>query len=209
MCPADGDHHEEPADPQARDDGGAQQVQVPNITARVPPSIGTGVISTGAIVMAGPHVFVLDFLQQIGLPAQLVGRVVMPHAVLGQFIQALDQNLNMYQQRFGSPPTMPKPDPKNRPSVQEIYDNLKLPDEELPGRFADGVMIRHSPAEFCFDFVTHFFPHAAVSRRVFMAAPHVPPFLEALRTNLRQLQEGKLRQQPPPKPDAPEEGAGA
>ena len=141
--------------------------------------------------MAGPHVFVLDFLQQIGMPAQLVGRVVMPHVVLGQFIQALEQNLSMYEQRFGKPPAMPKPDPQKRPKVQEIYENLKLPDEELPGHFADGVMIRHTPAEFCFDFVTHFFPHAAVSRRVFMSAPHVPPLLEALRQNLRQLKEQK------------------
>lgn len=168
------------------------------ITARVPPSIGSGVISTGAIVMTGPHTFVLDFLQQIGMPAHLVGRVVMPHIVLGQFIQALEQNLTMYENNFGPPPKLPKVEPKNRPSVQEIYDNLKLPDEELPGHFADGVMIRHSPAEFCFDFVTHFFPHAAVSRRIFMSAPHVPPLLEALRANFRQLQDGRTRPQPPP-----------
>ena len=161
-------HGDDPR-PDPPEDPGSQQVQVPNITVRVPGSVGSGVISTGAIVMAGPHVFVLDFLQQIGMPAQLVGRVVMPHVVLGQFIQALEQNLSMYEQRFGKPPVMPKTDPKNRPKVQEIYDNLKLPDEELPGHFADGVMIRHTPAEFCFDFVTHFFPHAAVSRRVFMS----------------------------------------
>lgn len=182
----------------------SQHVQVPTITARVPPSVGTGVVSTGAIVMTGPHAFVLDFLQQVGMPAQLVGRVVMPHVVLAQFIQALEQNLTMFESKFGVPPRLPKGDPKNRPSVQEIYENLKIPDEEYPGHFADGVMIRHTPAEFCFDFVTHFFPHAAVSRRVFMSAPHVPPLLEALKANLRQLQEGQQRQQPP-EPDASEE----
>jgi hypothetical protein len=84
--------------------------------------------------------------------------------------------------------------------VQEIYENLKIPDDELSGHYADAVMIRHTPAEFCFDFVTHFFPHAAVASRIFMSAPHVPPLLEALRVNYRQFQEGRHRQPPPPPP---------
>lgn len=175
-----------------------QQVQVPSVTARVPSFIGSGVMSTGAIIMTGPHVFVLDFLQQFGNPPQLVGRVVMPHVVMGQFIRALEHNLAMFEQNFGPPPKLPKPDPANRPSIQEVYDNLKLPDDELPGRFADGVMIRHSPADFCFDFVTHFFPHAAVSRRVFMSSPHVPQLLDALRVNYRKLMEGQQRPPDPP-----------
>jgi hypothetical protein len=187
------------------EESSSQQVQVPSVTARVPSSIGAGAISTGAIVMTGPHTFVLDFLQQIGTPAQLVGRIVVPHFVLGQLIQALDQNLGMYEKNFGTPPRLPKPDPKNRPSIQDIYDNLKIPDEELSGHFCDAVMIRHTPAEFCFDFVTHFFPHAAVSRRIFMSAPHVPPLLEALTTNFRQFQEGMQRQQRPPNPPPPED----
>jgi Protein of unknown function (DUF3467) len=177
---------------------GPQQVQVPTVTARVPSFIGSGVMSTGAIIMTGAHVFVLDFLQQFGNPPQLVGRVIMPHVVMGQFIRALEQNLTMYEQSFGAPPKLPRPDQTNRPSIQEIYDNLKLPDDELPGRFADGVMIRHSPADFCFDFVTHFFPHAAVSRRVFMSAPHVPQLLDALRVNFRKLVEGQGRPPEPP-----------
>ena len=179
-----------------------QQVQVPGVTARVPPSVGGGTFSTGAIVMTGQHTFVLDFLQQMGVPANLVSRVVLPHAVLPRFIEALQQNVQMYSEKFGPPPELPKP-PANqrRPNVQEIYENLKLPDEELPGHFADGVVIRHSAAEFCLDFVTHFFPHAALSQRIFLSAPHVPPLLKALQANYEKFKQGK----PPENPPTPEE----
>ena len=162
-------NEDQPPDPES---ASHQQVQVPGVTARVPVQVGRGVMSTGAIVMNGPHSFVVDFLQQMGVPGQLVCRIVLPHAVIPRFVEALEQNLGMYEQKFGPPPKLPKPPPGTpRPSAQEIYENLKLPDEELGGHFADGVMIRHSAAEFCFDFVTHFFPHAAVSGRVFLSRP--------------------------------------
>ncbi|MDG2380379.1 MAG: DUF3467 domain-containing protein [Pirellulaceae bacterium] len=187
--------------------GPHQQVQVPGVTARVPAAIGTGVISTGAIVMNGPHAFVLDFLQQMGVPNQLVSRVVMPHQVVPRFIQALEQNLANYEEKFGEPMKLPKPaNPAKRPSIQEVYDNIKIPDEELAGHFSEGVMIRHSAAEFCFDFVTQFFPNAAVASRVFMSAPHVPPLLEALKGNYQKFQENKGSQPPDstPPPETPE-----
>ena len=168
-----------------------QQVQVPGNTARVPSSIGSGVFSTGAIVMTGQHSFVLDFVQQMGVPSNLVSRVILPHAVMPRFIAALEQNISLYEKKFGPIPQMPKPPkPPRRPSVQEIYDNLKIPDEELPGHYADGVIIRHSPAEFGFDFVTHFYPHAAVSRRIFVSTPHVPQMLNAMNSNYARFQQG-------------------
>jgi hypothetical protein len=147
-------------------------------------------------------VFVLDFLQQIGVPSHLVRRVVLPHAVVPRFIQALEQNLANFEQKFGPPTKLPRPaTPAQRPSIEEIYDNIKVNDEELPGHFAEGVMIRHSAAEFCFDFVTQFFPNAAVSSRIFLAAPHVPPLLEALKGNYRRFLEGQQKPPQPP-PDA-------
>ena len=163
--PDDGGQPEE-----SRQNPAEQQVQIPGVTARVPASIGHGVVSTGAIVMNGPHAFVLDFLQQMGVPNQLVSRVVMPHSVVPRFIQALEQNLANYEQKFGAPMKLPRSaKPANRPSIHEVYDNIKIPDEELAGHFSEGVMIRHSAAEFCFDFVTQFFPNAAVASRVFMS----------------------------------------
>ena len=180
---------------------GHQQVQVSGVTARVPESIGKGVFGTGAIVMVGQYNFVLDFVQQFGSPVQMVARVVMPHGVLPQFVQALEQNLSMFTDKFGSPAPIPRPENQPQRSVQEIYDAMKLPDEELSGSFAEAVMIRHSASEFCFDFITRFFPHAAVSRRVFLAASQVPPLLKALKANLDKLQGDA--EDGPPSPDEP------
>ena len=183
-----------------------QQVHVSGATARVPESIGKGVFGTGAIVMVGQYNFVLDFVQQFGSPVQLAARVVLPHAVLPQFVQALEQNIAMFTDKFGSPPPIPRPENQPQKSVQEIYEAMKLPDEELSGSFAEAVMIRHSASEFCFDFITRFFPHAAVSRRIFLAASQAPPLLKALKANLEKLRGGEGGQGPPlPPPNEPNE----
>jgi hypothetical protein len=176
-----------PADDKGSDSTRHHQVQVPGVTARVPGSVGHGVISTGAIVMNGPNVFVLDFLQQFGVPSHLVRRVVLPHAVVPRFIQALEQNLTNYEQKFGPPMKLPRPANPAHPSIEEIYDNIKVNDEELPGHLADAVMIRHSAAEFCLDFVTQFYPNAAVSSRIFLSSPHIPPLLEAIKGNYQRF----------------------
>jgi hypothetical protein len=158
--------------------------------------VGRGVFSTGAIVMSGQAEFVLDFVQRMGRPHQVAARVVMPHGVLPRFIAALEENLKRYEDRFGPPPKMPKPDPNaRRPSIQEIYDDLKLPDDVLSGSYCNSVMIGHSMSEFSFDFITNFFPQSAVSRRVFLSAAQVPPMLDSLRNTWKQVQQRVVDQQ--------------
>ena len=193
---------EESGDPAGREPpvpkGGGpehQQVHLSGVTARVPPSVGHGVFSTGAIVMNGPNEMVIDFVQQIGQPGHVVARVVIPKTVAGQFISALEENLAKYEQTFGKAPELPRPDPaRPRPSIEEIYENLKLPDERLSGCYANAVFIRHSAAEFSLDFVTTFYPHSAVASRVFLSAPHVRPVLESLKSNYQQSQQRPPRQ---------------
>ena len=89
-----------------------------------------------------------------------------------------------------------------------MYDELKLPDEDLSGAYATTVMIGHSPAEFIFDFITRFFPRAAVSSRVYISASHVPRVLETLASSLgRRGQNGQQPpEQTPPPPDEPQLG---
>ncbi len=193
--PPDDFSNPEPPDNEPPADMHHQQFQVPGATARMPPDVGNGQFSTGAIVMTVQHAFVMDFLQQMSVPATVVSRVVLPHAVMPQFVKALEANIKMYEDKFGSIPAMPKPpQPPRKPSIQEIYENLKLPDNEMPGHYADGVVIRHSPAEFCFDFITHFYPHAAVARRLFVAAPHVPQILKTMTANLNRFLEQRNQQ---------------
>jgi hypothetical protein len=186
----------------------SEQVRVQHLSARVPERVSRGAFSTGAIVMTGGTEFIIDFIQNLGTPAAVVARVVVPHAAMAQFIEALRKNLEMYRQRFGEPPQMPRnPTPARQPTAQEIYDELKLPDECLSGAYANGVMIGHTPAEFKFDFLTNLFPTSAVSSRVYLAAPQVPRLLESLQGTYRQFQQ-RVQQPPPNPPPAPppEEG---
>lgn len=74
--------------------------------------------------------------------------------------------------------------PKPPPGIEEIYDDLRLDDEMLYGRYANAVVVRHSPAEFAFDFVTRFVPKSAVSSRVIVAAPNVANMLHSLEASI-------------------------
>ncbi len=264
------------------------------IRARVPEHVTAGAFSTGVIVMTAQSEFILDFVQNLGRPHQIIARVVMPHQVLPQFVDALQRNIELYKNRWGELPQtgMPKPAPpstasgsmaasrkdsgyesgtgqdsgvqesmaaksadgtaalagggssggsgvsggggsssgsgshaeqppsqSNPPqsnsnqsnsasgqpsgsvgrqaSVQDIYDDLKIRDEFLSGAYANAVMIGHGPHEFSFDFITNFYPHSAVSSRVFLAAGQIPRLYESLKGTWEQL---RSRMQQPPSP---------
>ncbi|MDG2220205.1 MAG: DUF3467 domain-containing protein [Rubripirellula sp.] len=181
----------------------------PALRARVPDHVADGCFSTGAIVMTGPSEFIVDFLQTVGRPHRVARRVVIPHPVMPQFIEALNSNLELYKNRFGDPPTpnVPNQNQARQPTPQEIYDDLKMPDEVLSGVYANGVMIGHGANEFGLDFLTSFFPQSAVSARVFVAAGQVPRLIESLRGAVRQLEARRQgQQQPPPSGNDPPAG---
>lgn len=198
-------HGNGPGDANQNGGGDSQQkpagnaAENPAVRARVPDHVGDGCFTTGAIVMTGPSEFIVDFLQTIGRPHKVAKRVVIPHPVMPQFIEALNTNLDLYKSRFGDPSQPPPNQQQNqnrRPTPQEIYDDLKLPDEVLSGVYANGVMIGHGASEFGLDFLTSFFPQSAVSARVFIASGQVPRLLDSLRGAVKQLEQ--RRQNPPP-----------
>lgn len=202
-------------EPQNDDNSQPHQIRMNKVTARVPEGVGRGVFSTGAIVISGPNELLIDFIQQMGRPHNVVARVVLPLTATPQVISAIERNLKEYQEKFGKPKELPKPNQSGpRPPIQDVYDNFKLPDEMLSGSYANAVLIGYTAAEFSFDFVTNFFPHPAVSNRVFLSAPHVLQLLESLKSNFKQLQqrivtqrENAAQQRPPqlPSSDDPQE----
>ena len=274
------------------------------LRARVPDHISGGAFSTGVIVMTAQSEFILDFVQNLGRPHQIVARIVMPHNVLPQLVDALQRNMELYRGRWGELPqtggpqstnaaaseakpssgqshgisaekafgteivdagspasspnaasgagpsadpgpggggpggggigagsaSSPQSDAQNesgqgetssspkesggsasklppagsgarQASAQEVYDDLKIKDELLSGSYANAVMIGHGPHEFSFDFITNFYPHSAVSARVFLAAGQVPRLYDSLKGTWDQL---RLRMHPPGgnRPDA-------
>ena len=152
--------------------------------------------------MQGQHEFIVDFLLRMQQPQQVAARVVLPPSVVAQFIQALQDNIQKYEDRFGSIPMPPAPAPPPgtpRQSAQDLYDQLKLSEDVMSGNYANAVMIGHSATEFSLDFITTFFPRSAVSQRVFLASPNAKRLLESLIHSFQQFQE-RLRN-PPPAPE--------
>ena len=168
----------------------SQQIAHSPVSARVPERVARGVMTTGVIVLDSPNEFVLDFLQGLSRPPSIAARVVLPPAVMSSFVNSVRDNLNKYTERFGPPAPLPKPQqPQNRPSIQELYEHFKLPEDLLSGAYANSVLIGHSPSEFLFDFITGFFPTAAVSCRIFLSAQQVPRTLETLTAALATYQK--------------------
>ncbi|MGA2231742.1 MAG: DUF3467 domain-containing protein [Tepidisphaeraceae bacterium] len=166
----------------------SQQFSHHPVAARVPERVARGGHATGVIVLDSPTEFVMDFLQGLTRPYQIVSRIIVHPLVMGQIAKAMQENLNNYNQAFGSPPPMPAP-PQRRPTIQEIYENFKLPDELLSGVYANSVVIGHSRAEFYLDFITGFYPTAAVSSRIFLSSYQAPRILETLTMALQQHQK--------------------
>ena len=198
--PEDGSGQPHPGDPGSF----TQEIQHSQVSARVPEKVSRGVFSTGAMVFQGPHEFVIDFVLRMAHPHQIVARVVLPPTIMPSVIGALRENLQNYQTKFGPPPPLPAPPPAQPPPpIEEIYSQLKLPDDLLSGLYANAVMIAHTSAEFYFDFITNFYPRSAVSCRVYLSAPQIPGLLNTLARSFQQYQQ-KLAAGQPPRP--PEQG---
>lgn len=189
----------------------SQEIRHSHIGALVPTHVARGVFTTGAVVLQGQHEFIVDFLLRMQQPQQVVARVVMPPAVVNQFIMALQENINRYEDRFG-PIHMPAIPNQNqqRQSAQDLYESLKISDDVQSGSYANAVMIGHSPTEFSFDFITTFFPRSSVSQRVFMASANARRLLDSMNHSFQQFQQ-RLRNPPPPPEfdtDPPDYGTG-
>ena len=95
--------------------------------------------------------------------------------------------------------------PAQPPSIEELYGQLKLPDDMLGGAFANVIMIRHTPEEFCFDFIVNFYPRSSVTSRVFMAAGRIPSFVDAMANALQRFRDRLGAGPMPPSPPVPPE----
>jgi hypothetical protein len=144
---------------------------------------------------------VFDFLLRLVPPHQLAARVVMPKSSLAAVVGAIQENLNNFRARFPNMPALPPPPPNVKPpSIQEVYDQLKISEEVAAGAYANRMMVTHGVTEFCFDFILDLFPRPTVTSRIYLAAPQVPPFLAALQRTLGQQQAAQQR--PTPRPPA-------
>ncbi len=203
---------------------GPQQVRSSHIGALVPTHVARGIFSTGVAVLQGNHEFIVDFLLQMQQPQQVAARVILPPMVVGQFLQALGENITKYEKRFGAivlpqtqtesaPAAFEQPGITNVPeipasvssespapapprhSAEDLYDQLRLSEDVMTGQYANAVMIGHTASEFSFDFIATFYPRSVVVQRVFLAAPNVPRLKDSLAQSFEQFR--RRRGNPP------------
>ncbi len=164
------------------------------VSARVPERLSRGVPATGYLIAQSPKEILIDFVQAITRPQQVVARVVMSPVTAGEFATALQQNVEIFQTNHGPLPEASAAPQQPRPNVQEIYEQLKVSEDVHAGAYCNAVLISHSATEFCFDFITTFFPTSMVTSRVFLSAPNLPRFLASLKQTHQQWASG---QRPP------------
>lgn len=87
--------------------------------------------------------------------------------------------------------TLTQPPPPPQPAhITDVYEQVKFPEELLCGVFANAVMVRHTPEEFCFDFISNLYPRPVVVSRVYAAAGRVPSFVEAMSGSFGRYERG-------------------
>jgi hypothetical protein len=180
--------------------------RVAPVAARVPERVARGIHATGCLVLDSPTEFVIDFMQGLTRPFQVVARIVVHPAIMGQLAAALQDNVGKYAAQFGMPPAQLPPPPNYKPpTIQEIYENFKVPDEHLSGSYANSVMIGHTQSEFYLDFITGFYPTAAVNSRVFLSATQAPRVLDTIKAAIQQHQQRHQQGGQPPAAPPPQQ----
>jgi hypothetical protein len=115
------------------------------IRARVPEHVSNGAFSTGVIVMTANSEFILDFVQNLGRPHQITARVVMPHYVLPQLVDALQRNIELYRSRWGELPQAGKASPTQLP-WSSSSGSTSNPQQQPSGESASGVQSGGQPS---------------------------------------------------------------
>ena len=61
---------------------------------------------------------------------------------------------------------------------------IQMPDDVLPGRYANQMMVAHTREEFVLDFINLFPPGGVVTSRVIVSPGHLKRMIRAMRENL-------------------------
>jgi hypothetical protein len=88
-----------------------QELQYSNVAARVPERVARGVFANGAFVIQGPSEFVIDFVQRMNKPHQIVARVFLPFHLVPPVIGTLRGSLDKHRQSHGPTPVPGHPVP--------------------------------------------------------------------------------------------------
>jgi len=80
---------------------------------------------------------------------------------------------------------------------------IKMPDDVLPGVYANQMVVSHTREEFLMDFINLFPPSGVVNARVIVSPGHLKRMIRALQDNLSRYEArfGGVVEAEPPRPD--------
>ena len=82
---------------------------------------------------------------------------------------------------------------------------VQMPDDVLPGKYANQMMVAHTREEFVIDFINLFPPGGVVTARVIVSPGHLKRMIRAMRENLDRYEvvHGPVIEAEAPPPDLP------
>lgn len=152
-------------------------------TALIPDKVGMGLFSTEVVVFHGENEVSIDFIQGIAKPYRMVRRVIMSNYVAKTFFEVLKNELSVKKSKNSSyvenlknknDDFLEKNQDENEENyeknekVDDIYNNLKLENDELNGFYANKVLINYGKDSFCLDFISNIYPKSIVTSRIFV-----------------------------------------
>ena len=66
--------------------------------------------------------------------------------------------------------------------------SIQMPDDVLPGKYANQMMVAHTREEFVLDFINLFPPGGVVTSRVIVSPGHLKRMIRAMRENLERYE---------------------
>lgn len=170
------------------------------LSFRTPAAVASGVYATAVIVANTREEFFLDFLSTYTVPTRLLTRVILHPAHAKRLAQALRQNLEVYQEKFGQIPTSPlvASAAASQP-VADMYSKFDLPETVVGGVYTNTALVRYTREEFVLDFMLVMQPPPVLTARVLMSPPHILRLVKALNDRLQTYEAtvGSLMESPP------------
>lgn len=161
---------------------------------RVDPPAGDGIYATGLIVIHTRDEFLFDFISGLDTPAKLAGRVLITPSHAKRMLRALIENFGRYEHAYGGVNQPVEPSRAKPGQVNDVYSQLQISNQVVGGKFANGLVVKHTQEIFIMDFTLNFPPGAKVTTRVLVSPAHFRRIIGVLGDNIAQYEErfGKI-----------------
>lgn len=171
------------------------------VTALIPEQVSLGVYATEVVIFYGESETAIDFIQGIVKPYRIASRVILNNNLAKRFFKDLKEEMlaiggspsyissvknisnessvkNMSEEGEADNKSENKSEDDK---IEDIYDQLKIVNEQLSGVYANKILLVYGKDTFCMDFISNIYPKSIVVSRVFMSVNRTLELLGALK----------------------------